>query len=181
MNELINLAVDISKKRGLALILTQDKALQSKTDLIAKLILAGPLFVVSGNEWLPSYSLSRIIRRETTQVKEIMKRFYVVRASTCFRLLDILECIPSKSGLVLVTDFLHTFYDTDIPLHVRLLRLRQCCNELTRLAFYSPIIVTTQEREGEDYKKFIPILTPKVDKAFTLEHEPELIKQPILF
>jgi hypothetical protein len=53
MNELIKLAVDISERRGLTLLLTQNKARESKTNLIANLILKGPLFVLSGDEWLP--------------------------------------------------------------------------------------------------------------------------------
>ena len=50
MNELIKLAMDSREKRGLTLILTQDKACESKTDLIANLILKGLLFVLSGDE-----------------------------------------------------------------------------------------------------------------------------------
>jgi hypothetical protein len=53
MNELIKLAEGVTEKRGLTLILTQDKARESKTNLIASLILKGPLFVLSGDEWLP--------------------------------------------------------------------------------------------------------------------------------
>jgi len=49
----IKLAVDISERRGLTLLLTRDKARESKTDLIASLILKGPLFVLSGDEWFP--------------------------------------------------------------------------------------------------------------------------------
>lgn len=46
MNQLINLTIDIPQQRGLTLILTQDKAHQNKTDLIANLILNGPLLIV---------------------------------------------------------------------------------------------------------------------------------------
>jgi hypothetical protein len=77
-------------------------------------------------------------------------------------------------------DFLHTFYDSDIALRTRLFRLRECCRELKRLAFYRPVIVLTQERESEDYEKFIPALRPIADEIFTLEPEPEQIKQSAL-
>jgi hypothetical protein len=180
MNELINLAIDITQKRGLALILTRDRARQNKTDLIANLILNGPLFIVSGDEWLPSFVLPRMIRGRTMEIKAVTSRLYTVRASTCYRLFDSLANIPSKGEPILVLDFLHTFYDADIPLRTRLFRLRECCRELKRLAFYRPVIVVTQEMEGEDYKKFIPTLFPIVDKTFTLEPEPESISQPVL-
>jgi hypothetical protein len=181
MSDIIKLAIDIIEKRGLALILTQDRARKSKTDLIANLILNGPLFIVSGDEWLPSFILPRIVRGQTTGIREIMNRLHSVRASTCYRLFDSLANIPSKGEPILVMDFLHTFYDDDIPLRTRLFRLRECCRELKRLAFYRPVIVMVQEMEGENYEKFIPALSPIADKTFTLEPETELIKQPVLF
>ena len=181
MNELLNLAIDSTEKRGLILILTKDRARESKTNLIANLILNGPLFVISGDEWLPSFVLPRIIRGRTTQIKEIMDRLHTVRASTCYRLFDSLAGIPPQGDPILVMDFLHTFYDADIPLRTRLFRLRECCRELKRLAFYRPVIVMTQEREGEDYEKFIPALSPLADKTLTLEPDGERIKQPALF
>lgn len=181
MNDIIKCTIDSREKRGLALVLTRDKARQSKTDLIASLILHGPLFVISGDEWLPSFFLPHIIRGHTTEVKAIMDRLYSVRASTCYRLFDSLAAIPSRGEPVLVMDFLHTFYDDDIPLRTRLFRLRECCRELKRLAFYRPVIVMTQEREGEEYEKFIPALHPIADTTFTIEPEAERIKQPVLF
>jgi len=181
MNELITLAVDSTEKRGLTLILTQDKARESKTDLIANLILKGPLFVLSGDEWLPSFVLPRLLRSRTTEIKAIMGRLRMVRASTCYRLFDSLATTDSKGEPILLMDFLHTFYDDDIPLRTRLFKLRECCRELVRLAFYRPVIVMTQEREGEEYEKFIPALFPLADKTLTLDQEIEPMTQTALF
>ena len=181
MNDIIQLTIDVTEKRGLALLLTRDRARQSKTDLIGNLIINGPLLIVSGDEWLPSFLLPRIVRGHTTGVKMILDRLRTVRASTCFRLYDSLANIPSKGEPVLVMDVLHTFYDGDLPLRHRLFRLRECCRELMRLAFYRPVIVMTQEQEGEEYEKFIPALSSIADKRFTLAPEPEPVKQPVLF
>jgi hypothetical protein len=181
MNELTKLSIEITQKRGLILILTKDRARKNKTDLIANLILNGPLFIVSGDEWLPSYLLPRIIRGQTTEVKKIMHGLHTVRASTCYRLLDSLANIVSKGEPILVMEFLHTFYDDDIPLRVRLFKLRECCRELKRLASYRPVIVMTQEMESEDYEKFIPALEPITDKTFSLEPELDPTQQSTLF
>jgi hypothetical protein len=181
MDDTIKLAMNTTEKRGLALILTRDRARQSKTDLIARLVLKGPLFVVSGDEWLPAFDLPRIIRGQTTLVREVLNRLYTVRASTCYRLFDSLANIPSNGEPILVLDFLHTFYDADIPLRTRLFRLRECCRELARLAFHRPVLVMTREREGEDYDRFIPALWPIVDQSFTLALELRPIEQPALF
>jgi len=180
MNDIIKLTIDIAEKRGLALVLTQDRAHQQKTDLIANLILNGPLFVVSGDEWLPSFLLPRIIRVQTTEIRAVLDRLRTARASTCYRLFDSLANTSPKGEPILVMDFLHTFYDPDIPLRVRLFKLRECCRELKRLAFYRPVIVMTQEMESEDYEKFSPALQSVADKVLTLEGEYEQISQPAL-
>ena len=181
MNELIKLAVDISERRGLTLILTRDKARESKTNLIASLVLKGPLFVLSGDEWFPAFVLPRLLRGRTTEIKAITGRLRMARASTCYRLFDSLAATDSKGEPILMMDFLHTFYDEDIPLRTRLFKLRECCRELMRLAFYRPVIVMTQEREGEEYEKFIPALSPLADKILTLEQELESMTQTALF
>ena len=181
MNETLQLTSEVTRKRGLTLILTRDSARKSKTGLIASLILHGPLFVVSGDEWLPSYDLPRMIRGRTTEIKETLGRLYTARVSTCYRLFDSLAGISLKGEPVLVLDFLHTFYDSDIPLRTRLFKLRECCRELKRLAFYRPLIVMTQEMETEDYEKFIPALCSITDRTLTLDPELERIGQPALF
>ena len=181
MSELIKLAMDSTQRRGLTLILTRDRARERKTTLIANLILKGPLFVVSGDEWLPSFILPRILRGYTTEIKELASRLRTVRASTCYRLFDSLAGIQSKGDPVLIMDFLHTFYDPDIPLRTRLFKLRECCRELTRLSFYRPVLVMVQEMEGEDYEKFIPALSPLAERVLTLETETEQVIQPVLF
>jgi hypothetical protein len=177
MNEIITFATQITKSRGLNLVLTKDRARQSKTDLIARLILKGPLFIVSGDEWLPAFALARILRTQTTKIKEVMNRLRTARASTCFRLFDSLANIPSEGEPILILEFLHTFYDSDIPLPARLFRLRECCRELKRLAFHRPVIVMTQEMENEEYEKFYSVLSSIADKTLTLHIEPEQVKQ----
>ena len=181
MHELSKLTFDVTRKRHLTLILTQDSARTSKTELIAHLILHGPLFVISGDEWLPAFALPRILREQTTDVKGLLGRLYTVRASTCYRLFDSLAGIPMKGEPILVMDLLHTFYDSDIPLRVRLFKLRECCRELKRLALYRPIVVMTQEREAEEYEKFIPALWSIADKTVILDPELEPTQQPALF
>ena len=183
MDKTVKLVINVTDatRRGLVLILTHDQARQSKMDLIAHLILKGPLFVLSGDEWLPAFELPRMIRRQTITVKEVMNRLYTARASSCYRLFDSLAGIPSKGEPILVMDFLHQFYDADIPLRTRLFRLRECCRELARLAIHRPVIVMTRAGEGEDYDKFFPALCPIVDQIFTLALESDPVQQPALF
>jgi hypothetical protein len=181
MNELLQLGTDLTRKRGISLILTHDRAHTNKTELIAHLILAGPLLVISGDEWLPAFALPRLLRRQTTQVKALMDRLSTVRASTCYRLLDSLANTATGNDPLLVLEFLHTFYDDDIPLRTRLFKLRQCCRRLDRLSLHRPVIVMTRQMVTEDYEKFLPALSSIADRTLTLEPEFEAISQPALF
>jgi len=181
MKTLLNLPTDSTRQRGLTLLLTTDKARTGITELIAALILSGPLFVIAASEWLPAFELTRIVRKRTLEVRLTLNRLYTVRASTCYRLLDSLANIPSNGEPILVLDFLHTFYDPDILLRVRFRTLRECCRQLKRLAFYRPIIVMTQQRPIEEYEKFSPALHSVADKVLTFEPELEQVKQPALF
>jgi hypothetical protein len=137
--------------------------------------------VVAASEWLPAFELTRTLRKKTPEIKPVLDRLRTVRASTCYRLLDSLENIPSQGEPLLVLDFLHTFYDPDVPLRVRFHVLRQCCRHLGHLALYRPVIVLTQEMPVEDYEKFSPALRSVADKTLTLEPEPEQVSQPTLF
>ena len=74
---------DLTRSRGLTVILTANRARAGITELIASLILFGPLFVIGGSEWLPSFDLPRLVRRKTLDVKSALSRLYTVRTSTC--------------------------------------------------------------------------------------------------
>ena len=181
MNTLSNLPTDIARVRGLTLILTGDKARRNITELIATIVLVGPLFVLAASEWLPAYELTRTLRRKTPEVRQALNRLRTARASTCYRLWDTLIHLPLQGEPILVLDFLHTFYDPDVLLRVRLFKLRECCRQLKHLAFYRPVIVITQEMQTEDYEKFSPALLSIADKTLYLEPEPEHVRQAELF
>jgi hypothetical protein len=185
MNKLLKLTIDVTQKRGLNLILTKNRARKNKTDLMAAIISQGPLFVVAGSGWLPSYELTHIIRKKTHEVKQCLNRLYTIRTPTCYRLLDSLANIPLKGEPLLVMDLLHTFYDSDIPLDIRFHKLRECCRHLESLAFYRPVLVLTQEmivENIEDYEKFFPILHSVADRTLYLKpDEIQRITQPAFF
>jgi hypothetical protein len=181
MNSLQTLSTNLTRSRGMVIIQAPDRARGACTELIATLILKGPLFVVAGSEWLPAYELTRMIRRSTIHVKQTLNRMYSARASTCYRLFDSLANLPSQGEPIIILDFLHTLYDDDIPLTVRNFKLRQCCQELKRLAFYRSVIVMIQQMPVEEHETFLSMIHPLTDHIFTLEPELETIQQPALF
>ncbi|HEU0292406.1 MAG TPA: hypothetical protein VFR47_06700 [Anaerolineales bacterium] len=181
MNTSLAFPTALTRPRGLALIVTLGKARAEMTELIAELIFSGPLFLVAGSEWLPAFELTRMLRKRTVEINEITGRLRAARTATCFRLLDSLRDLPPTGEPILVLDFLHTFYDPDIPLETRFRILQSCCRELERLAFARPLIVTTREMATEDYEKFLPVLRAVTDQLISFTPEPEQVSQPTLF
>jgi hypothetical protein len=180
MNTLAKLPANAMSQRGLTLLLTADQARTGISEFIAALVLSGPLFVVAASEWLPAYKLTRIVRRNTVHVRQTLDRLHTVRSSTCYRLLDSLINTPPQGEPILVLDFLHTFYDPDIPLRVRFFKLRECCRHLKGLAMYRPVIVMTQEMQVDEYGMFLPVLQSMADRILSIEPELEKITQPAL-
>lgn len=182
MNNLLNSPTNLTRSRGLNLILTANEAHASLTELIVALILQAPLFVVAGSDWLPLSELTDLVCKVTPDVTHALNRLYTARASTCYQLFDELGSRRSNGEPILVLDFLHTFNDVDIPLPVRLFKLQQCCRELTRLAFYRPVSVITKDIHSENSSdEFISILTSVADKTFLLEAQFESVNQTALF
>jgi hypothetical protein len=181
MNTLLVLPASITLSRRLFLITTESPEREKLTELIAALILRGPLFIVAARDWLPAFELTRKVRRQTRQVRETLNRLRTARSSTCYRLLDILASLPPNGEPVLVLDFLHTLYDPDIPLPVRFRVLRECCKHLERLALYRPVIVLTQELPIEEYPKFYSIVRAIADETLRIASDLEPASQPALF
>ena len=150
------------------------------TELIAKLILRGPLRVVAGSDWLPAYALSRRIRQRSLDVKQILDRLYVARAFTCYQVLDLLEGTRSSGDPLLILDLLHNFYDPDIPLPTRLRILKQCSQHLERLSYHRPVAVLIQQAHNEDYQAFYSILLPIADEILRVHEGGEQVSQPAL-
>jgi hypothetical protein len=182
MNNLLKSPTILTRSRGLNLILTASEAHTSITELIAAFILQAPLFVVAGSGWLPTSELTDLLCKTTSDVMSVLNRLYTARASTCYQLFDELGSRRSNGEPILVLDFLHTFNDPDIALPVRLFTLKQCCRELSRLAFYRPVSVITQDIHSENLSDdFLSVLTSVADRTFSLEAQFEPVNQTALF
>jgi hypothetical protein len=180
MNNLMNLPHDLMHSRGINLIRTASRAHNIYIDLIASLLSKGPLFVIAGNDWLPGLELARTIHRERSDAKRVLNGLYTIRTSNCYELFDSLASRRSNGEAILVLDFLHPFYDADIPMSVHFLKLRQCCRELQRLAFYRPVTVITTDTEGDHSDDFVSVLTSVADRTFSIGTEFDPVQQHIL-
>ena len=179
MNTLIHIPTTFAKTLRLIVISRQERS--RLAELIATMALAGPFSIVAGSERLPSYKVARLLHDRTKAIKQIFNEAHIVRAPTCFQLIDLLENTRPIPEPLLVLDFLHTFYDQDIPMQVRMRILSRCIAQLERLALSRMVTVLTEYMEGDDYVRFYPLLEHFADKAIQIEREKENDSQPSLF
>jgi len=166
---------------SLRLVITDRHEKQKIVELIAASALRGPLYIIAGSEWIPSYSVAHSIRRSTVELERVLKGVRLARAFTCYQLLDLLAAAPVDGCPVLVLNFLHTFFSPDIPLSVRLRTLRECCHHLRRLSRHQPVTVFALRIPVKDYEIFYPILAASADEVLQPEVENPASWQSALF
>jgi hypothetical protein len=165
----------------LQLIITAGHERQRITELIAASALQGPLCIIAGSEWIPSYSVARSVRQSTVEVERILSRVQLARAFTCYQLLDLLAGTRGNGGPILVLDFLHTFFSPDIPLAVRIRTLQACCHHLRRLSLHQAVTVFALQEAERDYELFCALLSANADKVLQPLMEEAAVWQPELF
>jgi hypothetical protein len=151
------------------------------TALITSAALRGPLFIIAGSAWIPSYSVARSVRKSTLEVERTLSRVRLARAFSCYQLLDLLASTRGDGTPILVLDFLHNFLNNDLPMPVRLRTLRACCDHLRRLSLGQPVTVFTPQGVGEDYETFCPLLSASADEIIHPVIEEPFVWQPRLF
>jgi hypothetical protein len=150
---------------GVQLVITDRHEKQTIVELIAASALRGPLCIIAGSEWLPSYMVAHSIRRSTVELGRVLNNVRLARAFTCYQLLDLLAAAPADGTPVLVLDFLHTFFTPDIPSSIRLRTLRECCHHLRQLAPHQPVTVFALREAVKDYEIFHRILAASADEV----------------
>jgi hypothetical protein len=165
----------------LQLVITDRREKQKLVELIAASALRGPLCIIAGSEWIPSYRVAHSIRRSTVELERVLNNVRLARAFTCYQLLDLLAAAPVDGTPVLVLDFLHTFFTPDLPLSVRLRTLRECCHHLRQLSHHQPVTVFALRVPVKDYEIFYPILAAGADEIIQPEAEDPASWQETLF
>lgn len=140
-------------------------------ELIATSALQGPMTIIAGSEWLPTYGLPRLLRRYTVAIKETLERIQLARAFTCYQMWDILKQTPPIRDPLLMVNLLDTFFVEDIGLGIRTRILKQCAAELSILSMSRPVVIIIRRSKGPVYDHFYKIVraiaheTIKVDTA----------------
>ena len=164
----------------LQLVITAGHERPRVTALITAAALRGPLFIIAGSEWIPSYSVARLVRQRTLEVERVMSRVRLARGFSCYQLLDLLASAPGDGTPILVLDCLHSFLNTDIPMPVRLRTLRACCAELRRLSLRGPVTVLAVQAAGPEYEACCALLFAAADEVLHPVIEEPFVWQPRL-
>jgi hypothetical protein len=150
-------------------------------DLIATTALKGPLTIVAGSEWLPTYEVPRMLVRHTNAVREILNHIHLARAFTCYQMQDILEHTPPDREPLLLVNFLHAFEDENIAEEIRTRVLEACIEQLKILSISRPIAILIQHRLTSEYDRFYPLLEAIAHEIINAEAQAAVIPVPRLF
>ena len=152
-------------------------------DLIAMTALRGPLTIIAGNEWLPTYQVPKMLRRYTTAIKETLDRVHLARAFTCYQMMDILENTAPIREPLLMINFLFTFYDENIGLDVRKRILEQCLQKLKILSVSRPVamLIERMPKKHKEYEEFYPLLESMAHEIVNVEAQADLAPPIRLF
>lgn len=111
-------------------------------DFTAVLALRGPVRVLDAGNRFDPYRVTRAIRRQTSQLHEVMRRIYVARAFTCYQVVTLLQQTPAMPAPHLVFDLLATFSDEAVTYGESMRLLQVAIEQLLRLRRQAPVIIS---------------------------------------
>jgi len=169
----------------LLVVQTADKAHEAIIELITQWVLRTSFHLIAAGDWLPDHDdLRYSVFRYTHAINETLDNISLVRARTCFQLLDLLKAANKQNKPVLILDFLHHFYNADVELFTRDEILEQCCQYTKQLSMSNPVAVLVPNLKTEDYRRFFPILAAVSDEISENEEPVEnktILSQGFLF
>jgi hypothetical protein len=156
----------ISASNRLIVIQNNNWGKQEYSRLVSAMAIHGPAMVLAGSDWVPGYTMVREIRRQTKNVKQVLERLDLARAFTCYQLLDLLTNQSENAKPLLVMDFLHNFYDSDIPMDVRMRTYKKCVEKLQASAKTRPVAVIVRFSPALVYRQFMAVLSIAADVVY---------------
>jgi hypothetical protein len=143
-------------------------------ELITQWVLRGSFFLIIAGDWFVDHDdLRYALFRFTNSFDEILDRLRLVRARTCFQLLDLLMVAEKERRSVLILDPLHHFYNADVQLPTRDRILAACCQLIKRLSLSNYVAVLVPKLDSEDHKHFFPTLAELTDEIIPVEEATE--------
>src|SRR5512133_2483736 len=154
----------------LLLIKTVDEGHEAILELITQWVLRDTFYLIAAGEWLPDHDdLRYSVYKYTSAFDEVLDKLILARPFTCLQLLDLLMEADGQNKPVLILDFLHLFYDSDVDLSLRYSTLEQCCHYTKRLSFSTSVALLVPNLAIEDYRRFFPLVASIADEIIESE------------
>jgi hypothetical protein len=144
--------------------------------LISRWVLHGSFFIIIAGDWFVDHDdLRYSLYRYTNNFDEVLDRHLrLVRARTCFQLLDLLTEADDENRPVLILDPLHHFYNQDVDISTRDHVLEQCCQFTKRLSLSNPVAALVPKLDIEDHKRYFSILAAVADEVISVDEASEI-------
>jgi hypothetical protein len=128
------------------LLVAPDTMLESLFEMVARLALQGPLYVLDAGNSFQGYPLARALRRQGADIAAPLQQTLLARVFTCYQLAALLEESAFKPQPILLLDFLSTFYDQGVRLADRKRLLHGCLRQLQAISRRAPVVVWVRQR-----------------------------------
>lgn len=162
---------------------TLGKERERVVELITQWVLRGSFFLIAAGDWFVDHDdLRYSVFRYSNDFDKILDHLRIVRAKTCFQLLDLLREADNENQPVVILDPLHHFYNADVNLSTRNRILEQCCHYIKRLSLSNPVALLVPKLDTPDHKHFFPILASVADEVIPVVQATEIrTSQDFLF
>lgn len=155
---------------------TIGKEREKVIELITQWVLRGSLFIIIAGDWFVDHDDVRYsLFGYTNKFDQVLDRHLrLVRARTCFQLLDLLMEADKENQPVLILDPLHHFCNQDVKLSTRDHIFEQCCQFTKRLSISSPAALLVPRLDIEEHKRYFPILAAVADEIIPVDEISEI-------
>ena len=155
---------------------TIGKEREKVIELISRWVLHSSFFIIVAGDWFVDHDdVSYSLFRNTNNFDEVLDRHLrLVRARTCFQLLDLLTEADNENRPVLILDPLHHFYNQDVDISTRDHVFEQCCQFTKRLSFSNPVAVLVPKLDIDHHKRYFPILAAVADEVISVDEASEI-------
>jgi len=154
----------------LLLLETNGRERENIVELISQWVLRGSFFLIAAGDWFVDHDDVRYaVFRYTNDFDEILDRLRLVRARTCFQLLDLLIEVDQGNKSILILDPLHHLFNADVELSVRDRVLAQCSQLMKSLSLSNYVALLVPKVDIEDHKRFFPLLAAIADEIIPVE------------
>ncbi len=150
--------------------------------LVSDLAVRGILRVVDGGNLFNVLTLSRMVRRKTSNVEDVLDRIYISRAFTCVQMESMLHDLSVFNSPVLVLDLLSTFYDESVNDQQSRQLLASCVGYLKRLSYILPVLVSISPSPKSGKRPFLMnMLLEAANHIWQWESKTTVPLQPMLW